>query len=114
MHSAAGQLPYQPCLNGSKKETAFFGFLPGAFHMIQNPFQFCPAEIRVNQKSCLLADQLLISFFLQRIADICRSSALPDDRIADRDSRFPVPDHRRLPLIGNSDGLDIPICTVYL
>ena len=42
MHFAAGKVPDQPGVNGTKEQFSLFGALPGAFHMIQDPFDLGP------------------------------------------------------------------------
>ena len=107
MDPAAGQIPDQPCINGSKEQFTLFGPLPGVFHVIQNPFNLCPGKISIRDQPRCLLDKGFIALCLQILNDRCCSSALPDNGIVNRFTRLFIPDNRCLTLIGNTDAGNI-------
>ncbi|MNM59241.1 hypothetical protein D3C81_704860 [compost metagenome] len=56
MDRSAGQLPDQPGVDRAEQKLASLCPLPGAFHMVQNPFHFGAREVGIYQQTCLLPE----------------------------------------------------------
>ena len=107
VYLSAGHLPDQPGLHRTKQKLAPLSLFSRSFHAFQNPPQLCPAEIGVDQKSCLFPKGFGQASFDEAVAILRGPPALPHDSVVHRLSRLSVPDHRGFPLIGNSDRFDI-------
>ena len=78
---------------------------PGACarHIVEQPGEFRPGEIGVDQQSRDLCDVRLRPLPLQAFARRSGAAVLPDDRAVDRLARGPIPDDHRLALVGDAD-----------
>ena len=109
MDAALCQIPDQPGVHGSEEKLPPLCPFPGAFHMIQYPFDLAPGEICVGNKAGPLPDFFLPSLRLQPLNPVRRPAALPDNGIVHRLSRVLVPDNGRLPLVCNADGRNVAV-----
>ena len=75
--------------------------------MVEKPPDFAARKVSVDDQAGLAADQIGMTSALQFVAETRRSAILPDDRIVNRRAGTAVPDHGRLPLVGDTDGSDI-------
>ncbi|MNY71458.1 hypothetical protein D3C86_2098070 [compost metagenome] len=71
MRFAAGQLPDQPGIHCAEQQVALLRLHSGTIDVIENPFDFGPREIRVNQKSRSLPKQVIQPLRLQLLTDVC-------------------------------------------
>ena len=107
MDPAGRELPDQPGIDRPEEELPRFGTPSGAGHMVQQPLDLRPGEVRVGHKAGLLPDGLAVAGGDQLVDGLRGAAALPDDGVRDRLSGLLVPDHRGLALVGNTDGGDI-------
>ena len=107
MDSALCKFPDKPCFNRSEKKPSGFRLFSCPRNMIENPFQFGCAEIRIDQKPGLFPDFLAVSLCLEAVAVFCGSPALPYDGMINRLSRILIPDNGGLSLIGDTDRCNI-------
>ena len=107
MGAAAGQLPDQPGLHRAKQQLPGLGPRPHAGHVVQDPFQLGGREVCVDDQARFLPERLGQPFGFQLVAQGAGAAALPDDGMADRFPRLPIPDDGGLPLVGDADGRDL-------
>ena len=108
VHSAAGQLPDQPCVHSAEQDLSCLGPLPCTGHIVQDPLDLRCGEIGIGHQTGVLPDVvchagLLLQFIYQR----CRASALPDDGVVDRAAGGLFPQDGGLPLVGDANGGDV-------
>ena len=113
MDSALCKFPDKPCFNRSEKKPSGFRLFSCPRNMIENPFQFGCAEIRIDQKPGLFPDFLAVSLCLEAVAVFCGSPALPYDCIVNGQSGFLVPYHGGFALVCDADGLYVFVRAVY-
>ena len=102
------EAPEQPAVDGAEGQPAGFGLLPRPRDMIQDPAQFGAGEVGIEHQAGLLLKQFRPALTAQLVAHPGSAAVLPDDRVINRIPALPVPYHRRLPLVGDADGGDIP------
>ena len=107
MDLAVAQLPHEPGVDGPEEEIAVLGFFAGTFDIFEDPAELRCREIRIDDQTGLFAEFVREPFRDERFRIIGSSSALPDDRVADRFSRQAVPDDGRLALVRDADRSDI-------
>ena len=109
MHHAFGQIPDQPAVDRPETQPSFLGPLPGARHVVENPFHFRGAEIRVDQQARLLTDHVGQALAPEFVAERRGPAVLPDDGVVDRLARDSIPDDGRLALVADADAADLEI-----
>ena len=105
---AARELAHEEAVDGPERELAPLGARARAAHVVEDPGDLRRAEVRVDDEPGLLAHTLdgpRVGF--QRVANGRGAPALPDDGEVDGSPRRPVPDERRLALVGDPDGRDV-------
>ena len=107
MDGPAGEAEEEKGIDRAKGQLALFGPLSGLRQVVQQPGQFGGREIRIEQQAGLLPDQLLDASLPQAAALINRPAILPDDGRVKGFAAGPVPQYRRLPLVGQADGLNL-------
>jgi len=90
-------------LHRAERQLAFLGPGPGPGHVVQQPLDLGAGEIGVDHQAGVLAHVVGQAAGLQLVADPRGAVILPDDGVGDRPPRGPVPDHRRLALVGDPD-----------
>ena len=108
MGLAAGEVPDEPGFHGAEQQLSPLRLLRRSGHVFQDPPELGAGEIGVDQKAGALLHQGSQSPGGQLVAVVRCAAALPDDGVAHRPPRVPVPDDGGLPLIGNADGGNIP------
>ena len=68
MDLTLGQHPYQPGVYCTETELAFVGSLSCALDIFQDPSHLGGTEICIDDQSCLLADEIGLSLFLELVA----------------------------------------------
>ncbi len=107
MNLAARQVPDDPCVDGAKGQFARLGPRANTVHVIENPSQFCAAEIGVEQQTRAVGHHLFKPFGLEPLADLGRAAVLPDDGVEHRLACGTIPDQRGFALVGDADGRDV-------
>ena len=108
MHSAAGQLPDQPCVHGAEQNLPCLGPLPRTGHIVQDPLDLRCGEIGIRHQAGILPDVVCHAGLLQQfIHQRCRAAALPDDGVIDGAAGGLFPQDGGLPLVGDANGGDI-------
>ena len=107
MHRSLRQFPDQPGLNRSEKEFPTFRLFSCTLYIVQNPFYFGRRKIGIDHETCLLTEFLCESLFLEGVAVLGSSAALPDDCMINGISGILIPYNCRFSLIGNSDRRNI-------
>ena len=108
VHLAAGQAPEQKAIDGAEGEFATLGQIARAGHMVEQPGNLGGREIRVRQQAGARGDVGLMAGIFKPLAFVGGAPVLPDDRIVNRFSGFPVPDDGRFALVGDADRGDLP------
>ena len=54
MHSAAGEIPYEPCLDRAEEQLIRLGECTCARNVVKDPLYLCAGEIRVYNKTGLI------------------------------------------------------------
>ena len=100
VYKSAGEHPYKPCVNGSKKEFSRFGALASSRNVIQNPANLTCREVCVCKKTALLANHGLHA---RRTAELLykfgSSPTLPHDSVANGSAGCRIPDQSRFSLV---------------
>ena len=103
----AGELVRQPRIDRAEHRPA----VPGAFaepvDVRQQPLDLGGAEVRIEHQAGALADERLVALLAQLGAPGGGAPVLPDDRAVQRLAGLGIPDEHRLPLAGETDGLQI-------
>ena len=100
---AIGQLPDQPRINRPEGELALLLQSAGAFDVVQDPLNFGPGEIGVDDQPRLAANERRVLFLLQPIASRGGASILPDDGVANGFTGVAIPDDDGLALVGDAN-----------
>ncbi len=108
VHRPLGKLPHQPGIHRSEPQLSRLRPLPGSLHVPEDPLHLAGTEIRIQAQTGPCRHPLLEAVPLQFRAALRRAPVLPDDRVVDRLAGFRVPDHRGLPLVGDSDSRHRP------
>ena len=105
MHSAAGQLPDQPCVHSAEQDLPCLGPLPRTGHIVQDPLDLRCGEIGIGHQAGVLPDVVCHAGLLQQfIHQRSRAAALPDDGIVDGAAGGLFPQDGGLALVGDADG----------
>ena len=103
MHSAAGEIPYEPCLDRAEEQLIRLGERTCARNVVKYPLYLCAGEIRVYNKTGLILYVFLHAVRLYLLAELRCAAALPDDGVVDGLARLPVPHNGGLALIRYAD-----------
>ena len=103
----AGEAPDQPGIDGAENQLAARRPLPRARDVIENPGDFRRRKIGIEPQPGAPPHQAFGAAGGERLADGGGAPVLPDDRRMDRRAARPLPDQRRLALIGDADGGDV-------
>ena len=103
MHSAAGEIPYEPCLDRAEEQLIRLGERTCSRDIVNNPLYLRAGEIRVYNKTRLILYVFLHAVRLYLLAELRRAAALPDDGVVDGLARLPVPHNSGLALIRYAD-----------
>ena len=107
MHLSSCKHPDEPGVYGSETKLAFFSLLTRTFHVVENPSDLGCTEICVDDESCLAADKIGASVFLEAVAEFGCPSVLPYDCIVDRCSCFSIPYDGGFSLVCDTDCCDV-------
>ena len=114
MDLSACQFPDQPAVDSPKEEVAFFSFFPGAFDVVQDPFDFRAREISVDDQARLVTKFIDQAAGLEVFANRGGLTGLPDDGVVHGVARVLIPDDCRFTLVGDADGRDFTGCHIGL
>ena len=64
VHSAAGQLPEEPGVDGAEGEAAGAGELAGVGHVFENPGNLAAGKVSVDQQTGALLDEIFVALLL--------------------------------------------------
>ena len=107
MSLAAGQLPDQPGFDGAEEQIAGLCLFTGTGNVLQDPAQLGAGEVCVDDQTGLGAEGVGQALFLQAVAVLGSTAALPDDGVADGLAGGLVPDDGGFALVGDADGGDV-------
>ena len=105
--SAIGQFPYQPSVYRPCIQLSGCRHVAGIRDMVQDPFDFCTREVRVQHQACPLLKYVCISCRAHLVTDPGRTPILPDNSGMDWLSGITIPDYRGFSLVRNPDCPDI-------
>jgi len=100
--AAVGELPQQPGLNGAETEIVGLSCSGSFGVMVEHPPDLAGAEIRVEQQSGAIAPGFSQSSLTPGCADVRGASVLPHQRGTTGATAAAAPEHRCLPLVGDS------------
>ena len=107
MQIAAGKVPNQPAVDRAETQLPAFSAPACPRHVVQEPGDLGAAEIGIQPQAGARREQGLMPRRAQFVAGAGRAPVLPDDGVVNRQTGHPVPDHRRLTLIGDANGRDV-------
>ena len=107
MHTAVGQLPNQPRVDGAKGQMALRRQLSGPLHVVQQPCQFGGREISIQHQACLTLNVCRFACLFQLFTSSHCASVLPNNGRRNGQARSPIPHHGGFALVGDADGLNI-------
>ena len=102
---AAGQIPKQPSIHSASAQLVTHG--RGSWHICHNPTEFAGRKQRIDPKARRPHHHRVMTFCDQVSADVCDTTALPDNRVVDRLAGGRISAHQRLTLVGDGDARDI-------
>ena len=114
MNLTAGQLPDNPAVNSTEQQLACFRTLACMRYVFQNPVQLGTGEISIQNQACLFTEHISIATDFQQITVFCGTTALPDNRLADRTTGVLVPHYGSFALIRNTDAGNISRSNIQL
>ena len=103
VYRATSQSPQQERINRPEQHVAPLGAQAKAWDGLEQVADLCAGKVRVEHETGPGPEHRLQALGLQAFADRRRDSALPHDRVRHRSTGMPVPEHRRLALIGDTD-----------
>ena len=115
MGLAAGELPDQPGFHSAEQQFAPLCTLSCAGDIFQQPVQLGAGEVGVDHQTGLGPEGVGQALFLQAVAVLTGSAALPDNGMVNGFAGGFIPDNGGFTLIGDADGGnvrcgDIEIC----
>src|SRR5260370_7766298 len=103
MQPAAAEAPQEKAVDRAERDLAGAGALAEAGDRVEQPADLGRREIRVDDEAGALGDHLLETGVAPSGADVGGAPVLPDDGVVHRAAGGAVPQHRRLPLVGDAD-----------
>ncbi len=100
--AAAGQSPEEPRIDRAEEHLAPFGAAAEAVVRVQQVRDLRAGEVGVDHQARLGPKGLFEALGLQAIADAGTDAALPNDGRGDGPAGLPVPEDRRLALVGHA------------
>ena len=104
MEPPARQLPHQPRVHRAESDLAGRGAPPQLRVLVEQPCDLRAGEVGIKHQAGPLTEQRAEAGLLQRSAVRRRAPALPDNRRRHRPAGRPLPQNRRLALVGDTDG----------
>ncbi len=104
---SAGEVPQQPRVDRPERQLTALGALARARHVLQDPRELRPGEVRRQRQPDVLAQAIGPVLAGELAHERGGARVLPDDRVADRLARAPVPHDARLALVGDADRGDV-------
>ncbi len=114
MNLTAGQLPDNPAVDSTKQQLACFRPLACTRYVFQNPVQLGTGEISIQNQACLFTEHIGIATDFQQITVFRGTTALPDNRLADRTTGVLVPNYGSFALVRNTDAGNISRSNIQL
>ena len=105
---AFGKFPDEPGVNGSKGEFAPLRPFACPGNVLEHPSDFRSGEVSVDHQAGPAIHELFQTIGSHLIANGSGSAVLPNDRMEDWFTCFPVPNHRGFSLVGDSVRGDVP------
>ena len=114
MNLTAGQLPNSPAVDSTKQQLACFRTLACMRYVFQNPVQLGTGEICIQNQACLFTEHIGVTTDFQQITIFRGTTALPDNRLADRATSVLIPNYGSFALIRNTDTGNISRSNIQL
>ena len=114
MNLATGQLPDNPAVNSTEQQLACFRTLTCMRYVFQNPVQLSTGKIRIQNQACLFTEHIGVATDFQQITVFRSTTALPDNRLADRTTGVLVPNYCGFALVCNTDAGNISRSNIQL
>jgi hypothetical protein len=108
VNPAAGQTMNEPGVDRAKRDLTDLRPGPQRGVALEEPGDLAAREVGVEDEAGPLVEDGLVALGLEAGAHLGGLPALPDDRPVDRVARLPVPEDRRLALVGDADGAESP------
>jgi hypothetical protein len=96
-------MPYEESLYGPKSKLPCFGTFASTGNRVEDPGNLGSRKVGIDQQAGFRLHLLFVSRRFQRVASAGGAPVLPDDCGSDWFAGLPVPDERRLALIGDAD-----------
>ncbi|MNS94993.1 hypothetical protein D3C72_1292310 [compost metagenome] len=110
VHGAAGQLPYQPGVDGAEGQFAAFGHPARAGYVIEQPGQLGAREVGVHDQAGARLQEVAVAVLPQLVAQGGGAAVLPDDGAGQRAAGGAFPDDGGFALVGDADGGQVGGC----
>ena len=104
---AAGEVPHDPRVGSAEERVAALGRRAQPVDVLQQPLQLAAGEVGGRRQPGLAPDDLAAAVGVQGRGDAVGAGVLPDDGVVPRTAGMPVPDDRRLALVGDADGVQV-------
>ena len=103
---AAGEAPQEKAVDRAERDLAFGGALTQPRHLVEHPADLRCREIRIDHEPGALRDRVPETGSTPFLAKRRGAAVLPNDRIVHGATARPVPQHRGLALVRDTDGGD--------
>ena len=106
MRTAGDEVPGEPAVHRAEAQLPTLRALMQV-ERIEQPAELAAGEVSVRHEARRRAYVRLKALVAQTLDDRRCAAALPHDRVVHRASGLPVPENRRLSLVGDADGGDV-------
>ena len=103
MDAAPGEVPQEPRVDGAERQLAAPRALARPGHRVEQPADLRPGEVGIEHEPRSRPDRRLDPVRPEPLAELGGTPALPHDGRVDGTTRGPIPNDRRLPLVGDPD-----------
>src|SRR6185437_1779642 len=107
VNASTGQLPDQPRVDCAEQQVSGCGAVLAVWDGVQQPADLGARKVGIHEQPGALAEERLVAFRLESVADVGGDTALPDHRWPDRGSRACIPDDGCLTLIGDAHASNV-------
>ena len=107
VRAALREIPRDPCVDRAERELSALGADARARNVVEQPRELRAREIRVEHEAGLRAHRFLGARRAQLGALRRGATVLPHDRVVERLTGLPIPQHSGLALVGDADRADL-------
>ena len=103
---ATGQVPQQPSIDGAEEQVTSLGTLASALDVIEDPLDLRACRVGVDDQAGAATPLVRALLPRQLLADLGRTSVLPNNCVVDRFTSVFIPHDGGLALVGDAQRND--------